>query len=560
MRTLKWLVLIASIVILAGVLLKGCSVAPVNFAEQRTGGTLELPLKGRYEVAVHSFLIGSMKGRLAAEPSPESTSFIANSRPGIAWSMIGGIESAVGPLVMPSLFPGGVILVWESQLPGQDDQGTVLPGVGRFGAGKEFSVESRLTSPQAPIGLFYQDRRVGFVTLKKLDETPDSESDSLATVESASPDVSLDESAAPRYARIADAIEQALKTRIFDPSLAESSQVRAYMKKVRAAAAVAQDDIEFAFGTNLAWRNTLKVSQVGVLRELDPTVAGLLREGDGWEKSLLRLSYADFSGNPLDPTSAAWAAMPPEQGRVAIITCTWFSSADDIDRLMMRVTAEHRQRPLDGLIIDIKSCFGGSLAALRFVEWLSDQPAEVAVMYHHRARDHLNTRQLVGLPRVSPQDLGWSNDMGVVFSDSLDTLLEAIEPEGAAVLATTPVDADLRFDKPVCVLISRRTAGPAEALAEMLRRDKRAQLIGGKTAGRMLVPQRVDLGEGWILQLPAYDYATPTGRRIEGKPIEPDINISGGKAKGEALRQIRALTQDAVSKPQIEPATNVDER
>lgn len=551
MRYLKWAMLVTVCATCVGVLLvglRGCSVAPVSFAKRNYAGSLDLPLSGRYEVAIHSFLTGTIRGRIAAEASTDRTSFVANSRPGVAWSMIGGIESALGPIVMPSLFPGGVIVVWESGLPGPDERGVLVPGVGRFGAGKEFSVESRLSSPDEPVELFYQDRRIGIVTLKKIEDAhaaaganaPDSTADVPAKID----DEADAASRRAMYRRIADAIEASMRDRLYDPALAGSSQVSGYIQKVRSVAATSRDDLEFAFGANLAWRNTLKFSQVGVLRQLDGDAASTLQEGPAWEKSLLRLSFADFSGNPLDPTSEAWIAGDPGQGRVAIITCTWFASIDDIDRLMRQVIERHRATPLDGLILDMKSCFGGSLAALRFAEWLCDEPADVAAMYHHRAKARLNEHGLDGLPRVSPSDLGWKTDMGTVFSDNLDALRSAIEPEGAAVLAITPVASDMRFDKPVGVLISRRTAGPAEALAEMLQRTKRALLIGGRTGGRMLVPQRVDLGEGWILQLPAFDYATPDGRRIEGKPIEPDISISGGKAKGEALRQIRAILQN----------------
>jgi hypothetical protein len=93
MRYLKWAMLVTVCATSVGVLLvglRGCSVAPVSFAKRNYAGSLDLPLSGRYELAIHSFLTGTIRGRIAAEASADRTSFVANSRPGVAWSMIGG--------------------------------------------------------------------------------------------------------------------------------------------------------------------------------------------------------------------------------------------------------------------------------------------------------------------------------------------------------------------------------------------------------------------------------------------------------------------------------------
>ncbi len=519
MRRARWAITgvgAAAVAVGAFAFSRGCSIAPVDYGAKPVGH-LELPLSGKYEVAIHSYLIGSFHGRIAAEPKADGTGFVANSRPNIAWGMIGGMESALGPLVLPSLFPGGVILVWDSLLPGVNETGGAVPGEGEFGAGKDFSVKSTIVAPDRPIDLSYKDRRVGVLQLRRLSEDE------------------LNSASATDYPALADRIEQAMRANLFDPKLANSGQVNAYLAKVHDAATKAQDDVEFGFGANVAWRNTLKFSQTGVLRQLDPGVTELLRDPSrpGWDKSLLRVTFdvpaADKLGEDLP--------------RMATLQANWFLTPDDVDRVMQEATQTHE---IDGLCLDLRSTFGGNLSALRVMAWLIDEPIEVGVVFSGAARDKVLKGDTADLPRVDPAALGWSNDMGVVIAGEQDDLRDLIEPAGGFVIRVKP--APTPFRGPVCVLTSSRTGGPGEALAQALQASKRATIIGRPSGGRMLVPKRLDVGQGWILQVPAYDYLsiTPTGaQRIEGRGVTPDRSISSGSAPGEGARFIRSKRDEA---------------
>jgi Peptidase family S41 len=497
---------------LASVLIfRGCSIAPVDYGA-KAAGVLELPLSGKYEVAIHSYLIGSFRGRIAAQPKKDGSGFVANSRPNIAWGMIGGIESALGPIVLPSLFPGGVIIVWDSLLPGLSESGQPVPGEGEFGAGKEFSVKSTLIAPDRPIDLSYRDRRIGVLTLRKLGD------DEAQTTDRAD------------YRAVADRIDAALRANLYDPALADSPQVNSFLAKVHAAADRARDDVEFGFGANVASRGTLRFSQTGVLRQLEPEASGILRgpstvSGPGWEQSLIRCIF--------DPPAADTLGEDPP--RMATIQANWFLSPSDVDRVMRLAT---QTQEIDGLCIDLRSTFGGNLSALRVLAWLIQEPVEVGVVFSAAARDRVLRGEFSDLPRIDPGNLGWDDGMGVAFEGARDDLRQLVEPAGGFVIRVQPVDTP--YAGPVCVLTSARTSGPGEALAEAMQSIKRATVIGRKTGGRMLVPVRIDIGQGWILQVPAYDYATITGQRLEGKGVQPDRAISSGSAPGEGVRLIRA--------------------
>jgi C-terminal processing protease CtpA/Prc len=93
-------------------------------------------------------------------------------------------------------------------------------------------------------------------------------------------------------------------------------------------------------------------------------------------------------------------------------------------------------------------------------------------------------------------------------------------------------------DKPVYVLISKRTFSAGEALAYMLKDLKRATLIGETTVG----------GSGTIEFKPIDDHfliVVPTGRVISpatktdwaGTGVEPDVKVAADDALEEALRR-----------------------
>ena len=78
----------------------------------------------------------------------------------------------------------------------------------------------------------------------------------------------------------------------------------------------------------------------------------------------------------------------------------------------------------------------------------------------------------------------------------------------------------------VALLIDRGCGSTTEALAAVLQELKLATLVGERTAGAMLSSAEVALPAGWILRLPESDFRTPSGHRVEGRGVSPDIRAS----------------------------------
>jgi carboxyl-terminal processing protease len=78
---------------------------------------------------------------------------------------------------------------------------------------------------------------------------------------------------------------------------------------------------------------------------------------------------------------------------------------------------------------------------------------------------------------------------------------------------------------PVVVLVNAGTSGPAELFAAALAGNKRAELVGERTTGRVTLQQLVPLPDGTAMLLSNAWFLTPAGEQIEEKGLTPNVEV-----------------------------------
>ncbi len=89
-----------------------------------------------------------------------------------------------------------------------------------------------------------------------------------------------------------------------------------------------------------------------------------------------------------------------------------------------------------------------------------------------------------------------------------------------------------KIDLPTVVLVNAYSASGSEILAGALQDYKRATIAGNKTYGKGSVNQLIPLSDGSGIYITIARWATPNGNLIEGKGIQPDIEVDFEKVDG----------------------------
>ena len=93
----------------------------------------------------------------------------------------------------------------------------------------------------------------------------------------------------------------------------------------------------------------------------------------------------------------------------------------------------------------------------------------------------------------------------------------------------------------VVVLINEADYSTTEAFAAAFKESGRGTLVGAKTAGKMLAMDTLPIGKFWILQLPAADFRTCDGIKVEGSGVKPDVEVEENDSEDAALAKALSL-------------------
>jgi len=106
---------------------------------------------------------------------------------------------------------------------------------------------------------------------------------------------------------------------------------------------------------------------------------------------------------------------------------------------------------------------------------------------------------------------------------------------------------DGTIDLPVTLLATTGTAGAAELFVAALDGNKRAEIVGERTLGRAGIQKLVKLPEGRGLWLTYARYLRPDGEQIQGRGIQPDLEVDEPAQEfGEPLPEKDAILEAAI--------------
>jgi carboxyl-terminal processing protease len=202
--------------------------------------------------------------------------------------------------------------------------------------------------------------------------------------------------------------------------------------------------------------------------------------------------------------------------------------------IVLTVIREGEEKPLKITVVrdvirvqSVKHRVEGDVGYVRIASF-SEQTMEGLEKAIDKIKAEIPADELKGFVLDLRGNPGGLLDQAVLVSDAFLDKGEVVSTRGRRADEVQRFSArtgDLVDGEPVIVLLNGGSASASEIVAGALQDHRRATLVGTRSFGKGSVQTIIPIGRAGAIRLTTARYFTPSGRSIQAKGIDPDIEV-----------------------------------
>jgi C-terminal processing protease CtpA/Prc len=195
--------------------------------------------------------------------------------------------------------------------------------------------------------------------------------------------------------------------------------------------------------------------------------------------------------------------------------------ARELDRALAEIPGCTR------LIVDLRGNLGGFVGSLRLMSYLTPDRVPVGYSLTRKGEDQ----------KWRPDQLACINKLPATRLDTLKMAVRfLILHRDRSIRLVTEGLGSKPFHGRIVMLVNEHTLSAGEMVAAFATENGLARIVGTRTGGQVLGGGNFSVGHGFVLRFPAAGWYTWRGAIVEGRGVEPDVDVA---LSTDGLRQGR---------------------